>query len=653
MRAFVVRPFGVKNGIDFDLVGRDLILPALQTLDISGITTFGAAEPGGLTRPDFYELLITSDLVVVDVSVGTPDFFYTVGLAQGLRDKRTVFLSASTAERSFGLQSERCFIYDGEKPGSRVQDLIAMLRGALASDQSSSPVYLLLPGLEPPRTTLVPRDFQDEVEAAARTRDLGQLRLLSHEARYFYWGAEGLKLVGDAQFQTKDMPGARETFEFVISLAPENLEVNLKLVTVYQRLKQPRLSDEAIRRVLKHPSLISAQKAEAYALLGRNSRNAWTEQWRAQPESQRREQALRSTALQDAYGYYLQGFKEDLNSYYAGLNALAMGTIAVRLASDLPQVWAESFGDQRSAKHRLATVKKELDAIRSTVQLSLEAARGAHPDDVWLAISTADFALYTSDRPGVVADSYRRAVSGAGPFIVHAALNQVSTYYELGVRPENAKAAMEVLGESAGSPVQAVPAKANRALLFVGHAIDASNRRVPRFPADQEPAARKAIAQAVEELTRETRENFMGVAGGSSGGDILFHEACEELSIPGIVCLAVPPPAYLETGVAEAGPQWERRFRDLITRRTYRVLSNTQELPLWLRRNQPYDFWLRDTLWRYHTAAAIGDITVLALWDGQEGAAANMMRVAKEGGANIVVLEPARIFRKEETTAKR
>jgi hypothetical protein len=356
--------------------------------------------------------------------------------------------------------------------------------------------------------------------------------------------------------------------------------------------------------------------------------------------------------LQDAYGYYLQAFKEDLNSYYAGLNALALGTIILRLASDIPEVWADSFEDDQTAEHHLGDVKKEVDAIRSAVQLSLEGARGKQPDDIWLAISTADFALYTSDRPGVVAGAYRRATSGASPFVVDATLNQVLIYHELGLFPENVKAAMEALGGRTGVPAQSAPALTKRALLFVGHAIDAPDRPVPRFPADQEPAARKAIAQAVAELTRESRATFMGVAGGSSGGDILFHETCEELSIPGIVCLAIPPPAYLEGGVAAAGPQWERRFRDLIARRTYRVLSNTTELPLWLRPNKPYDFWYRDTLWRYHTAAAIGEITVLALWDGKEGAAANMMRVAKEGSANVVVLDPTRIFRNKEATSQ-
>lgn len=65
---------------------------------------------------------------------------------------------------------------------------------------------------------------------------------------------------------------------------------------------------------------------------------------------------------------------------------------------------------------------------------------------------------------------------------------------------------------------------------------------------------------------------------------------------------------------------------------------------MWLRPNARYDFWGRDTLWRYYTAAAVGEITVIALWDGKDGAAADLVRMAKERGAKVVVLDAARLF---------
>jgi tetratricopeptide (TPR) repeat protein len=652
VRALIIRPFGFKNGVDFDAVERDLIRPALASLDIWSSTAPQLLERGSI-RTDLLELLITSDLVLVDVSLATPDVFYCLGLAHALRDKRTVLLRAITSEQAFDMASIHCFQYDTSQPGLRIQEMISLLRTTQASNEIDSPVYSLLSGLERPRATVVPLDFMEEVETASRNGDVGHLRLISHEARSFHWAAEALKHVGNAQFRWRDQLGARDTFEFVASLEPGNTKVNLKLGTVYQRLKQSRKSDQAIRRALENHDLDPTDRAEAYALLGRNAREAWMESWRSQSEPQRRHEALRSTSLQEAYEYYLRAFKEDLNIYYGGLNALGLGTIIVDLAKALPEVWANGFEDDQAAGHQLSSLEQELDAIRSAVELSLEGARRRQPEDIWVLVSTADFTFFTSNRPRRVAEVYRRAISGAEPFIASSVLQQLRIYDDLGVLQENAKAAIEVVGVGAEKPASAAPAEVRRSLLFVGHAIDEPNRPVPRFPPNQESAARQAISQTVAELTGDHRADFLGIAGGSSGGDILFHEVCEELSIPGIICLGIPPPAYLESGVAAAGPLWERRFRDLIARRGYRVLSNTPELPLWLSANAPpnYDFWYRDTLWRYHTAAAIGDISVLALWDGKEGAAANMMQLAKEGGAKIVVLNPARLSDSMQTTS--
>jgi hypothetical protein len=51
MRAFIVRPFGLKNDIDFDRVDAELILPALQKLGIDGGTTGVVIEAGSTSRP--------------------------------------------------------------------------------------------------------------------------------------------------------------------------------------------------------------------------------------------------------------------------------------------------------------------------------------------------------------------------------------------------------------------------------------------------------------------------------------------------------------------------------------------------------------------------------------------------------------------------
>ena len=68
MRAFIIRPFGTKAGIDFDKVDAELIAPALERLKLEGGTTGKVIEAGNI-REDMFQLLLVSDIVVADISI--------------------------------------------------------------------------------------------------------------------------------------------------------------------------------------------------------------------------------------------------------------------------------------------------------------------------------------------------------------------------------------------------------------------------------------------------------------------------------------------------------------------------------------------------------------------------------------------------------
>src|SRR4051794_5102169 len=77
------------------------------------------------------------------------------------------------------------------------------------------------------------------------------------------------------------------------------------------------------------------------------------------------------------------------------------------------------------------------------------------------------------------------------------------------------------------------------ALLFTGHMIDSADRKEARFPARAERRARASIHAAIKHLEWRQAGSTVGLAGGASGGDLLFHECCEELGIPTRVLLAL------------------------------------------------------------------------------------------------------------------
>lgn len=87
----------------------------------------------------------------------------------------------------------------------------------------------------------------------------------------------------------------------------------------------------------------------------------------------------------------------------------------------------------------------------------------------------------------------------------------------------------------------------DRVLLFAGHMIDKPSRAEPRFPAAQEATARRAIQAAIAQVQAgwPAGTRALGIAGGASGGDILFHEVCAKLGITTALYLAMPPVDYI------------------------------------------------------------------------------------------------------------
>lgn len=165
------------------------------------------------------------------------------------------------------------------------------------------------------------------------------------------------------------------------------------------------------------------------------------------------------------------------------------------------------------------------------------------------------------------------------------------------------------------------------AIVFTGHMIDAPGRKAERFPARAEDAAREAILRAVEGLIVAGREP-VGIAGGASGGDLLFHEVCAGLGVPTRLRLALPVEEYLKASVAPAGEEWVVRFHALVERlgaEGMRVLNESVLLPEWLTggaetEGAEVNVWARTNLWMVNEAIGIAPHrTLLALWDGKAG----------------------------------
>ncbi len=664
MRAFIIRPFGTKNDINFDEVEAKLIDPALNRLNITGRTTMEIRRQGNI-RVDMFQKLLTADVIVADISIHNANVYYELGVRHALRGKHTFMIRAQGADIKtddvpFDLKTDRYLAYDGANPASSVDDLFEGLRQTINSEEHDSPVFQMLPDLaeqDRARFLPIPRDYREEVERANEAKAVGDLELLAAEARGFEWEIEGLRLVGRAQFNLKALEGARATWEAVRKIDPLDEEANTLLGTIYQRLGDLTSSDQALRRVLSRKGLVKDGRAEVGSLLARNTKTHWTNDWKEGatiPERQRR--ALVSPYLDESLEAYESAFKEDLNHFYSGLNALAMLTIQTKLAALMPEVWAERFDENDEAQRELAARKKKIEKLCAAADLSLkstaERLKREQATDIWAEISESALIFLTSDKPRKVSNAYRNALAGAPAFATDALRRQLSLYQELGLLQENVSAVLSVLPASNTGPLSSSgSSNGKRVLLFTGHMIDAPGRQEPRFPPEKVDIAKQKIAEAVAAEQQIAGGIAYGVAGGASGGDILFHQVCEAMDIPTHIFLAVPRELYIRESVAAAGPQWIEEFNQLVRSHPVRVLCDTEELPRWLQDKPDYNIWQRNNLWNlYNALAAVGgeNVTLIALWNGVTGDApggtSDMVEKARERGAKTIILDTKKIF---------
>jgi len=657
MRAFVVRPFGEQQGIDFDRVHRELIKPALDALKIEGDTTQEIAQAGNIRR-DMFRLLAVADLVIADLSIHNANVFYELGIRHAVRDRRTFLIRAGVDKVPFDLLTDRYLLYDKDNPGGSVAALVNGLQATIDSDEIDSPVISLMQQelVTPVMSRLLapPADFHEEVRRAVQDGRTGDLSLFAEEATRLVWAREGLRRVGAAQFLLASWEAARVTWERVRQDDATDVEANARLATIYQKVGDLAKADEAVERVLGNPEVQGPERAELESLRASNRKTRWTNEWTSVDDGgERAQRALRSAWSGDAYERYWAAFAYDRNHVYSGLNALAMVNILLELSERLPDLWASKYDsdeDARRARETLATQRAQLEA---TVELARQSAQRAaefsgHPDK-WLELSAADLALLTRLGSGRVAERYRRALAGAQRFHLAACRRQLVIFTRLGVLADAATAAMAVVDElERGLPPDPQVSGPARVIVFTGHRIDQPGRKPPRFPREAEGEARRMIAKAVAAERSKAAGEVVGIAGGANGGDTLFHEVCAEQGIKTQLFIVGSRDAYARESVQDGGPQWVERFDRLHAALPVMVLGNSQgtvALPRWLKPAKNYSIWERNNRWILNNALVHGAsrVTLVALWNERivpdgPGGTQDMVKTAEERGAKVVRL---------------
>ncbi len=456
MHAFIIRPFGEKNGIDFDRVERELIQPALKSMGFIGGTTGEFIQQGNI-RADMFEQILIADLVVADISIHNANAFYELGIRHAFRDKRTFLIKSKGDEVPFDLKTDRYLPYDAAKPGDSLAELIEALKATWASEDQDSPIFQLLPGLaatDPTKFIVVPQAFQEQVQRYSRDKARNKLNRLLKDVEGVSWKLAALRLIGNAQFQIEDFQAAKATWDQVRAYDSKDLEANTRLGTIFQKLGDLVSSDQALARTLQNANLSHRESAEIKALMASNAKKLWQQDWDHLDEiGTAQRAALASGYLDRSFDHYRRGFAADRNHFYSGLNALAMITIKTALAAAHPLEWEAGFEleDEAALKLRkLEGLRTDLQsAVRLSIESTMERLENQGKRDIWAEISAADLVFLSSSKPARVRRTYTQALLGAPDFAKDSACKQLLIYKRLGILSANVEAALACFGETA------------------------------------------------------------------------------------------------------------------------------------------------------------------------------------------------------------
>ena len=341
-----------------------------------------------------------------------------------------------------------------------------------------------------------------------------------------------------------------------------------------------------------------------------------------------------SRRLEESYDEFRQAFEEDLRRYGFGIQALARLIVWTTLADRLKTVWEEAIHDtpEEAASHSV-TLKSELARLTAAVELSvgIAARQPSAATDIDLRIGRAQLTLLTSKK----SERVRSAYLGVAEYRPRRHRRSASILARL--RPGRRARRQRRRRVEVAADHGAQPASNPAVLLYRGY----GRELLPRLSAVKDWIR----AQIESEVAKTGAANLRGIAAGSCGGDILFHEICQELQIPSHLHLPFAAEQFVPQFVQCEDPQWIERFRVLATALPVSVLQPSPEMPRWLKDRDTYTFvhrWNSWMLWVARSAAA--DVTLMAICDENRAdteGVADFVQKAKQTGVKPIVVNPA------------
>lgn len=185
-----------------------------------------------------------------------------------------------------------------------------------------------------------------------------------------------------------------------------------------------------------------------------------------------------------------------------------------------------------------------------------------------------------------------------------------------------------------------------KVLLFSGHMIDAPGREKPRFPADKEAPAARAIAQTLEDIGCKGED--LAICGGACGGDLLFAEAALARGATLQIYIPFDEPTFLEKSVDFADADWRKRYFAAKSHPNVTLQVAPELLGPLPDGADPYE---RNNLWMLESAMRFGahKVDFVCLWNGQggdgPGGTQHMMKEVERQSGRVHWLDTAKLWK--------
>ncbi len=649
--AFVVMPYGVKEGIDFNRVYEEYIKPALEGADFE---VFRADEEmrAGDIRTDMFQELLLADLVVADLSIDNANVWYELGVRHALRARGVIGIRCRRETLPFDVYTDRSLKYHiKEIPSDNAypdQDYLEQDKAALAKfatetlaswyDRKVSPVYHLLPYLKEPDWTSLRvaeakqfweeyETWNDRIEIARRGDRVGDILVLADEAPTRVFRVEGHRAAGRALLALEQFGLALAQFEAALAIRPRDIESRRQKGVVLGRLRKHDAAKEWVQDFVRE----FPGDAEGWALLGRVEKDAWINAWRVEGkgiEDMRDDAAAVDGNLREAIVAYATGYRKNPAHYYSGINALTLSHLFSHISGD------EDGGADRAI-------------MEGGVRWALKAALDKDPKDYWARASLAELEVLVSEK-SEVESAYKSAVAVADKdrFKLNSSLQQLLLLRDLGFRPGEVSAAINLL-ERAIMRITAVRNKwsPRQVFLFSGHMIDAPDRKEARFPAEKEKIAADAIAAKLNELGGGAED--LALCGGACGGDLLFAEACLARGLNLELRIPFDEPTFIQKSVAFVPGNWTDRFYQVKGHPKTKLFVMPKELGPVPKGASPY---ARDNLWQLYSALAWSPdkVRFICLWNGKGGdgvgGTQHMYETVQKYAGRVYVLDTTKLW---------